>query len=317
MKEGEKIFDKFFWSKVLQEQGDGGKVVICRRRKGGSPKGEHPEGDLVLKMKAKATMNRPEDDLRFRNLHKRLLAFPPHPCVVRLLEVYEDDRFFYTVMPRANGGALITGLLQHFSDGNIPADKMKALMRDILDAVGHVHSNGMLHRDIKPDNLVLQLSQHDDIKCRKVMLIDFDHADPDWHPSIFQKCSTDFVGTPRFAAPDVFQGQFSQQSDLYSVGAVLYLLVAGKLPYADEVYSGFWDFAECNELQSPGGLQAAARRVFKRMAEAPPDFSLAAWTSQPACRELCEALLDFSPHRRSSCAKEALLFPWFLNDAAV
>merc|ERR1711933_173013 len=104
---------------------------------------------------------------------------------------------------------------------------MKYLMRQILTAVGHVHEQGMLHRDIKPDNLVMQVYPDPESpsgKAHKVMLIDFDHADPEWSPVLPRTpydSETSF-GTRRFNAPETFQGSFSQESDLYSVGVILY-----------------------------------------------------------------------------------------------
>merc|ERR1719498_491494 len=84
----------------------------------------------------------------------------------------------------------------------------------------------MLHRDVKPDNIVVQNGMP--------LLIDFDHADPDWNATEHKRV-TSFFGTVRFSAPEAFRGYFSQQSDLYSVGALLYLLMAGKLPRDDSI----------------------------------------------------------------------------------
>lgn len=81
----------------------------------------------------------------------------------------------------ARRGTLIDGLLQRFSDGVIPATAMQGLMRDVLAAVGHLHRHGVLHRDIKPDNMVWHSSEAsgDD----RVMLIDFDLAEPNFDPT--------------------------------------------------------------------------------------------------------------------------------------
>lgn len=318
LSEGEKIFDRFFWDEVLQEQGDGGKVVVCRRKMSGQDdrgeQGSRPE--FVLKMRSKASFDNDEDsEATCRKIYQRLLKLPPHPGIIRVYEVFEDDRFFYTVMPRANGGTLIDGLLRHFRDGIIPTSELKALMRDILEGVGFVHANGMLHRDLKPDNLVLQVSQCGNTQTRRVVLIDFDRADPNWHATDGFKLSDTFVGTPRFSAPETFHGQFSQQSDLYSVGAVLYLLVTGKLPYEDTTFAEFSDSLAKPEPNMRGGLHAAAAIIQSRMESAPIDFDCKPWKSQPACRELCRALLDFDPLARPNCAEQVLSFSWF-SDAA-
>merc|ERR1719359_1060466 len=84
----------------------------------------------------------------------------------------------------------------------------------------------MLHRDVKPDNIVVHHGMP--------LLIDFDHADPDWNATEHKRV-TGFFGTVRFSAPEAFRGYFSQQSDLYSVGVLLYLLMTGKLPRDDRI----------------------------------------------------------------------------------
>merc|ERR1719316_701918 len=103
-----------------------------------------------------------------------------------LREVLEDDKYFYTVMKKAQDGTLFEDLHKRFNDGVIPSSTLKNLMMQILRAVGHIHKHGLLHRDIKPDNIVVQQGA--------AMLIDFDHADPDWNPSR-PKHLNEFFGT--------------------------------------------------------------------------------------------------------------------------
>lgn len=294
LEEGEKIFDRFSWSEVLQERGDGGKVVVGRRKQGETAR----QREVILKIKAKASFATEEEQLNFRRMFERLLSLPPHSCIVRLQEVFEDDRFYCAVMPRAEGGALIDGLLKEFSSGVIPAPRMKVVMRDMLAAVGHIHANGILHRDIKADNLVVQGKL-----VKRVSLIDFDHAYLDWSAGSGPAVLDRWVGTPRFAAPETFLGQFSQASDLYSVGAVLYLLVTGKMPYHDRMFAPF--------IECAGQSAGVARRVHRGMSTTPIDFESAAWASQPLCRHLCEALLQSDPRKRPSSAEDAQSFPWF------
>ena len=105
--EGEKIFDLYYWEKVLQQEGDGGKVVVCR------PKADEDEKfNFVMKIKSKESLREDLHEEEFVRAQTRLLNFPPHPGVIRLREVLEDETFYYVVMDRASGGPFFECLLQ-------------------------------------------------------------------------------------------------------------------------------------------------------------------------------------------------------------
>lgn len=310
MEPGEKIFDLYYWDQVLQESGDGGKVVMCQPKlfspcagspfsSGASAKSPGPARcDFVMKIRAKEQLEQQGVSVeRFALLQRRLLNLAPHPGVMPIHEVLEDDRCFYVVMPRATGGSLIHGLLTDYVDGVMPPRALRRLLREILAAVGHVHAQGMLHRDIKPDNIVLM--------PKKAVLIDFDHADPQWSCEAAALAIHDeYLGTMRFNAPETFIGRFSRGSDLYSVGCILYLLVTGQMPYGDSV------FDESDESRK--GWRTA---VFGRMRDAGPvDFLQDVWSAQPLCKSFCQELLAFSPSRRPADARAALAHAWFADE---
>lgn len=305
--EGEKIYDRYMWDEVLQEEGCGGKVVIC------TPKGlETPEdrseveGAYVMKMKSKASLRKfgPEVEHSFRKSHLKMLNLPPHGGVLPLHEVLEDDAFYYVIMEKAKGGCLFRSLLQDYADGNMPVRALKNLMREVLAALDHVHKEGILHRDIKPDNLVVQVYDEPTSpggKVKQVKLIDFDIADPDWCPMSPGKMAS-WVGTVRHSAPETFKGVFSQRSDLYSVGTILYLLVSGRMPYDDSI------FDEAGGLNNMTGL-------YSNLFETKIDFSGECWQKQEKCKEFCMSLLAFDPNERPACAQEALGHAWFTTEA--
>eukprot|EP00930_Biecheleria_cincta_P017555 TRINITY_DN13919_c1_g2_i1.p1 TRINITY_DN13919_c1_g2~~TRINITY_DN13919_c1_g2_i1.p1 ORF type:complete len:555 (-),score=71.53 TRINITY_DN13919_c1_g2_i1:281-1945(-) len=302
LRDDEKIFDLYSWDKVLQEDGDGGKVVVC------SPKDYDvvPNGVYVLKFRSKKSLMESAMEESFRKSLLNLLNLPEHVGVLPLIEVLEDDHFYYTVMEQAND-SFFGGLLSEFNDGGMPPKEVRRLTRGIFEAVGHVHNQGMLHRDIKPDNLVMR--SHDDEmsptgKSRRVAIIDFDHADSDWRASA--RTSQDFCGTMYFSAPETFRGFFSQSSDLYSVGIIMYLLMAGKMPYDTAM------FDEANDVldRSPKS-KSWASKLYNRLKESEIDWECDPWPMQPACCDFCKWLLAFDPSQRPASAEQALEHVWF------
>jgi len=229
-----------------------------------------------------------------------MLNLPPHLGILPLYEVLEDDNFYYVVMEKANGGSLLTSLVEEFPDGIMPEKAVKRLIREILSAIEHLHNQGMLHRDIKVDNLVVHIDDEVTSPCgrlRSVKLIDFDIADPDWIPHSPGKKHRDWAGTMANSAPETFQGIFSQQSDLYSIGTVLYLLMSGRGPYNDDLF----DLGDFDEMEV----------ISDRLANVDISWSQKCWKEHSSCRDFCQWLLSFDPLARPANAAQAAEHPWF------
>jgi len=295
--DGRKIYDLFYWEKAIQEDGDGGKVVFCRRKDS-----EAPVFDLVMKIKSKDKLAREKYEERFRTVLKRMLNLPPHPNVMPLEEVLEDARYFYVVMKRASSD-LTSGLLSGYKDGKVPAATVRTVMKQILEAVDHVHSQGILHRDIKLDNLVLQALS---VETKRVVLIDFDHADPDFSELDADKPQNHLFGTRSFNAPETWLGYFSKQSDLYSVGVVFYMLLTGKSPHCHKLFEDFED-------RSPRARQHICQETYRRLQNSEIDWLCDPFLEQTTAKHLCRRLLAFVPSARPESAGAALAHRWFLD----
>lgn len=306
----EKIYDLYCWDEVLQEEGDGGKVVICR------PKASPEETfDYVMKIRSKESLRKQHHEEEFRKTQVRMLNLPPHVGVLPVREFMEDEKFYYIVMDRARGGSFFGSLLEEFKDGSMPQHAVKGIMREILEAVSHLHRHRVLHRDIKPDNLCMQLfadPSSPTSEVKRVVLIDFDHADPDFSPVSPSKDHSTY-GTLRFNAPESLLGEYSAASDLYSVGAILYLLMTGKMPHDDSVFEEAEEALlseEDSKERSPQSRGCWMRQVYVHLRDQPVDWRCDPWPHLSDCRDFCARLLAFDPLERFVCAEEALHHTW-------
>ncbi|CAJ1397501.1 unnamed protein product [Effrenium voratum] len=308
LEEGQKIYDVYYWEQVIQEDGDGGKVVFCRKKE---DEAENKEFNKVMKIKSKLKLQKEGFGEQYRKVLAKMMSLPPHPGIMPVEEALEDDAFYYVVAPRASN-SFFAGLLLDFEDGVVPEAALRSLMTDMLEALDHLHSHGVLHRDIKPDNMVLQAETDEatGTQRRRVVLIDFDHADSDFPNNGSEQ--ERIYGTRRFNAPETYLCTFSRQSDLYSVGVVFYMLMTGKMPYSDELFDGLSQIHQ----QQPGPRILSPRAIFQdtfqRLRDAEVDWNCDPWPLQPVSMDLCKQLLAFSPALRPRDARAALSHPWFL-----
>lgn len=146
-----------------------------------------------------------------------------HPNVVRVLDFGHDNELTYIVMQLVEGQTL-----REFIQSQTPVSRPEAIriVSQILDGLDAVHAAGIVHRDIKPPNIMLT-SELD----AKVGDFGVAHVSPG--PSLTQTGTT--LGTAAYMAPEQATGtEVSPQTDLYAVGVILYELVTGKLPFQGE-----------------------------------------------------------------------------------
>jgi Protein kinase domain/GAF domain len=164
----------------------------------------------------------PHHDQRFE-AEARLLASLQHPRVVRIIDHFAVPSGQYLVMDLVRGIDLGVLLKQRGTPG-LPAEQAIEYTRQTCEALQYVHEQQIVHRDVKPQNLILSE--------KGVVLVDFGIARL---LDEVEQQGTVGIGTPRFMAPEVFAGgNVSARTDVFSVAATLWTLLTGRPPvYAD------------------------------------------------------------------------------------
>src|SRR4051794_12759385 len=147
-----------------------------------------------------------------------------HPAILPLHDSGEADGYVYYIMPYVEGESLRDRLARQ---GELPVDEAVRILSELLDALAYAHGKGIIHRDIKPDNVMLA--------GRHALLLDFGVAkavSASAEPS-FVTTTGIALGTPSYMAPEqaVADKEVDGRADLYSLGVVAYELLAGRRPF--------------------------------------------------------------------------------------
>jgi serine/threonine-protein kinase len=173
----------------------------------------------VLKPELAAALG-PDRFLREIELSARLT----HPHILPLHDSGNADGFLYYVMPYVEGESLRDRLDR---EKQLPLDDALQIAREVADALSYAHSHGVIHRDIKPDNILLQ-SGH-------AVVADFGIARAVDHAGGDRLTETGMsLGTPAYMSPEqaAASPDLDGRSDLYSLGCVLYEMLAGQPPFS-------------------------------------------------------------------------------------
>jgi Tol biopolymer transport system component/tRNA A-37 threonylcarbamoyl transferase component Bud32 len=159
------------------------------------------------------------------NREIRIAAQLQHPHILPLLDSGEAGGFLYYVMPYVQGESLRERLTRH---GELPVDDAVKLLTEVVDALAHAHSHGVVHRDIKPDNVLLS--------GRHALVTDFGVAKAFSDASGPQNITTAGVslGTPAYMAPEQASADphLDHRVDIYAVGCLGYELLCGRPPFS-------------------------------------------------------------------------------------
>jgi serine/threonine-protein kinase len=206
--------------------GVGGMSVVYRARR------VHIGDEVAVKILLRKFITNDDALARFRR-EARAAAMLHHPNVITIHdfgETGDENAPAFIVMEFVKGTPL-RDLLS--SEGQFPLERALRLMRGICAGVGSAHRQGVVHRDLKPENIIVA-APDEDYEFESVRVLDFGLAKmmADAHTGTI-------VGTPYYMSPEQCLGDtLDARSDVYSLGAMLYEMLAGEKPFIAETVSG-------------------------------------------------------------------------------
>ncbi|XGW28423.1 hypothetical protein V3C99_008306 [Haemonchus contortus] len=205
-----------------------------------------------------------------------------HPNIVRLHDSIQEESFHYLVFDLVTGGELFEDIVarEFYSE----ADASYCIWQ-VLEGVDYCHQRGVVHRDMKPENLLLASKA----KGAAVKLADFGLA-----IEVGQDTEAwfGFAGTPGYLSPEVLKKDpYGKPVDIWACGVILYILLVG--------YPPFWDEDQ--------------HRLYAQIKAGAYDYPSPEWdTVTPEAKSLIDSMLTVNPKKRIT-ADQALKVPWICN----
>ncbi|GMI67781.1 calcium-dependent protein kinase 2 [Hibiscus trionum] len=203
------------------------------------------------------------------------------PHVVRIKGTYEDQVSVHLVMELCEGGELFDRIVKK---GHYSEREAAKLIKTIVGVVEACHSLGVMHRDLKPENFLFDTVEED--AALKAT---------DFGLSVFYKPGesfSDVVGSPYYVAPEVLRKHYGPESDVWSAGVILYILLSGVPPFWAETEMG----------------------IFRQILQGKIDFDSPPWPGiSDSAKDLIRKMLDRNPKRRLT-AHQVLCHPWIVDD---
>jgi len=241
--------------------------------------GTHLTLDRPVAVKVLHSFIEEDPDLLVRfQREAKVVAGLRHPNIVQIYDFDAIDGHPYIVMEYLNGPPLATYLGDlHKRNERIPRYQVARLLKELTDALDYAHDQGVIHRDIKPGNIMLH-GKADEFPLDRPLTNDVEAVLTDFGlvrivNTASQTVSGMITGTPAYMSPEQAKGeQTDRRTDIYSLGIVLYEMLAGRVPFeADSTLSLI--YKQINDPPPPiPGISPAVQKVIDRaLAKNPED----------------------------------------------
>lgn len=183
-----------------------------------------------------------------------------HPYIVRLHEVLAGRTKIYIVLEFVTGGELFDKIVHQ---GRLSENESRRYFQQLIDAVAHCHSKGVYHRDLKPENLLLDFQGNLKVS--------------DFGLSALPQQGVDLLhttcGTPNYVAPEVlgYRGYDGAAADLWSCGVILFVLMAGYLPFDETNLAALYQKINAADFSCPFWFSPAVTTLLQKILDPNPE----------------------------------------------
>ncbi|XP_020401767.1 CBL-interacting protein kinase 8 isoform X2 [Zea mays] len=183
-----------------------------------------------------------------------------HPNVVRLHEVLASRKKIFIILEFITGGELFDKIIRH---GRLSEADARRYFQQLIDGVDFCHKKGVYHRDLKPENLLLDSQGN-------LKISDFGLSAWPAQGSFLLRTT---CGTPNYVAPEVLshKGYNGALADTWSCGVILYVLLAGYLPFDEVDLTTLYGKIESAEYSFPAWFSGGAKSLIRRILDPNPE----------------------------------------------
>ncbi|GMM30033.1 serine/threonine protein kinase [Martiniozyma asiatica (nom. inval.)] len=183
-----------------------------------------------------------------------------HPFICRLYEMYTMSNHYYMLFEYVQGGQMLDYIVSH---GSLKESQARKFCRGVASALDYCHSNNIVHRDLKIENIMINTQG-------EIKIIDFGLSNMFDRENLLKT----YCGSLYFAAPELLCAHpyIGPEVDVWSFGVVLYVLVCGKVPFDDKSVSTLHEKIKKGNVDYPSSLSSEVTSLLKRMLVVNPSY---------------------------------------------
>ena len=302
--------------RIVEPLGEGGMAAVYKAFQPGMDR------YVALKVLPRQLADSPEFVGRFEQ-EAKILAKLQHPHILPVFDYGEAEGYTYIVMPFVKSGTLDAVL----EGVPLSLSQINRIISQVGDALDYAHSQGLIHRDVKPSNILID-------ERGNCLLTDFGIAKL-FEATVKFTGTGGIIGTPAYMSPEQAQGDAADhRSDIYSLGIVLYEVATGRVPFHAEtpiavIFKHIQDPLNPPRSVNPALPEAVEQVIFKALAKDPQDryttagdmvraLQQAVAGKSPGKPQIGSPLLSTSPPTSPPAQRRKSSFPkWLLAVGAI